>query len=362
MLLTLDGDEIPSETILILDLTAPRDLHFLLLNGRHSLAGAIIFSFGLFHRASKSCLKWEDLTSFDLEFFCDDVEDISKSVNVTACPFTYNVQIHINFIRKQSPTGSSSSEGNPDNEGDDWKFWFGPSDNTPSESKKRSAPQTGDPWAKPATMLTLILKNGITNSNHSNLNSKAKHFNLYQVATILALLQTKPKNTPTKYLLTSEPLASSTVPKKTKSSITNHLIPMAQVFSRILNSCKGSQQQQDYLPTSTEARLHPTLTLHSSQPLSKPSSNKETFNENLCKRSARIRTKKIKLLGLVEDSLASADILFINSLTAAQISEMGKKCGLILDPSGQLNPCDKLKEMEIQRCGKPTGSVPGLVS
>ena len=32
----------------------------------------IIRGFGLPHRASKSCLKWEDLTPFDFDFFCEE--------------------------------------------------------------------------------------------------------------------------------------------------------------------------------------------------------------------------------------------------------------------------------------------------
>ncbi|KAG1362841.1 putative GEM-like protein 7 [Cocos nucifera] len=84
------------------------------------------FSLQAYHWDSKSHLKSEDLTSFDLEFFCDGVEDIPESVNAIAGPFSYNVQIHINFITEQSPTSSFSSEWNPDNEGDDRKFWFGP--------------------------------------------------------------------------------------------------------------------------------------------------------------------------------------------------------------------------------------------
>ncbi|KAG1358679.1 hypothetical protein COCNU_08G001250 [Cocos nucifera] len=65
------------------------------------VAATIVSSFGLPHRASKSCLKWEDLTSFDLDFFCEDIEDVPRSINVTVEPFISNVKGRINFISEQ---------------------------------------------------------------------------------------------------------------------------------------------------------------------------------------------------------------------------------------------------------------------
>ena len=75
------------------------------------------------------------------------------------------------------------------------------------------------------------------------------------------------------------------------------------------------------------------------------------------KRSAQLRSEKIKFFGLIEDSLMEADILFLNSLTATQILEIGKTCGMIFEPWQQMNPIEKLKVMEIQRCGVTTGQV-----
>lgn len=57
---------------------------------------AIISSFGLPHGASKHCLNWQDLTSFDLDFFCEEIEDVPDSVNVSVGSFSYNVKIKIN--------------------------------------------------------------------------------------------------------------------------------------------------------------------------------------------------------------------------------------------------------------------------
>ncbi|XP_073117078.1 uncharacterized protein [Elaeis guineensis] len=70
------------------------------------------------------------------------------------------------------------------------------------------------------------------------------------------------------------------------------------------------------------------------------------------KRSARLRSKKLKSLGLVEDSLSMAGILYINSLTPAQVMELRSSYGLLFDNGSQPNPIDKLKAMEILRCGK----------
>ena len=51
---------------------------------------AIISSFGVPHRVSRKYLRWEDLSSFDLQFFCESIEDVPESVDVSVGPFTYN--------------------------------------------------------------------------------------------------------------------------------------------------------------------------------------------------------------------------------------------------------------------------------
>ena len=109
--------------------------------------------------------------------------------------------------------------------------------------------------------------------------------------------------------------------------------------------------------------------LHSSSPLQKdreknatqPEQATEVWDEykskeqvtepSSCKHSARLRTKKIKLLGLVEDTLTMVDILFINSLTPTQIKDMGKQCGLPTETEDQPSSIEKLKAMEAQWCG-----------
>ena len=49
------------------------------------------------------------------------------------------------------------------------------------------------------------------------------------------------------------------------------------------------------------------------------------------KRIARLRAKKVKALGLIEDSLNEADIFFINSLTNTELIKLGNQCGIILN-------------------------------
>ena len=47
------------------------------------------------------------------------------------------------------------------------------------------------------------------------------------------------------------------------------------------------------------------------------------------KRSARIRSKKLKSLRIAEQNLREDDLFFINSLTASDIAKLGHKCGFI---------------------------------
>lgn len=63
---------------------------------------AIRSSFGTPHRASLECLCWDDLTSFDINFFCEEMEDIPDSINVTIEPFIYNVEVRSNCHREGS--------------------------------------------------------------------------------------------------------------------------------------------------------------------------------------------------------------------------------------------------------------------
>lgn len=102
---------------------------------------AIVSSFGLPHRLSRSSLKWKDLTSFDLELLCDDVDDIPEYVNVIVGPFTYNVQVKINFVSVLASSSTTSEESSGNNDGD-WNFWFGSRERPPCpDNRKRPTRQ-----------------------------------------------------------------------------------------------------------------------------------------------------------------------------------------------------------------------------
>ena len=46
----------------------------------------IIFGFGVLHRASCSSLLWEDLSGFDVVFYCKNFQDILKTIEVIVGP------------------------------------------------------------------------------------------------------------------------------------------------------------------------------------------------------------------------------------------------------------------------------------
>lgn len=70
------------------------------------------------------------------------------------------------------------------------------------------------------------------------------------------------------------------------------------------------------------------------------------------KRSARLLSKKIKSLGLVESSLKSEDVLFINSLTAKDVREIGGKCGFLFNNTEDL----VLSKIKMMECNKSNGN------
>lgn len=87
--------------------------------------GAIASSFGLPHRASKSCLHREDLTSFDFDFFYEEIDNILEFVQVTVGSLSYNVKVRINFVSEQGLSGTSNTqdESNSDNGEEDYGDW-----------------------------------------------------------------------------------------------------------------------------------------------------------------------------------------------------------------------------------------------
>lgn len=70
----------------------------------------IISGFGTPCRASRTSLRWDDLSGFDMVFYCEEYENIPEKIEVTVGPFTYSVSIIINFVAEKSPHfGDSSS-------------------------------------------------------------------------------------------------------------------------------------------------------------------------------------------------------------------------------------------------------------
>ncbi|KAG1330807.1 hypothetical protein COCNU_02G007750 [Cocos nucifera] len=320
---------------------------------------AIVSSFGLPHRASKACLKWDDLTSFDLDLFCEAIEDVPDYVNVSVGDFMCNIQIRVNFVSEFGPQGSISFEGSPDNEDEDWDYWFGPGEKSPQPpSKKRPAThlsssssrrQTSCKWVESSEELKLQLVPQATQlqlsaKNFSQNNFWASTFTRVFIlkptlwinpSLIISLGATRSEGIadasdsngslpPPSSLAPSSEVKNQTLPSQTglkprMDSVAFQPVPIKRVFSRLLSSFENPY---DF---STEQHL-------SDNPSSfTPPCTKLEDSSIPVKWSARIWSKKIKSLILIEDSLMAADVLFLNSLTAAQIADMGKKCGLIFE-------------------------------
>lgn len=389
----------------------------------------IISSFGFPHRASKACLRWDDLTTFDLDFFCDDIDDIPESVNVTVGPFTYIVQIKINFVSEQGPLDSGSSAGTPENDDEDWDYWFGPEDKSPPTTQNKrpadqasgstsrrqaSRPRLGnspelaiepilnssshhhepliardweslwllilhqffapkpDPWSKPAVSFSLNLRRQKVEQKGcvSNSNCVLSFFipgtaEKQRLATVNLL-----EGLPTLESSLPDPgkahrFSSSSPAVKTPRTAGHHQpVPIKHVFARILAETVTSESLQktrscNSLPCKPSTLEDCCDDQISEIPTLIPSQKKHKTPNNPTKRSVRLRSKKIKSLGLIEESLLDNDILFLNSLTVSQIQDMGKKCGMIFAPWQQMNPIEKLKAMEIQRCRMTSGQVSG---
>lgn len=129
------------------------------------------------------------------------------------------------------------------------------------------------------------------------------------------------------------------------------LVLVSTVFAKIHEAIK-----QPHGPTSLPTSPHPPSNL----PIEPNTNGLEQLQLTATcnsKRSARLRAKKVKTLGLIENSLNEADIFFINSLTNAELIKLGTQCGIILNQSNQITATDKLRKMELHRCKKPVVST-----
>ncbi|EHA8590491.1 hypothetical protein COCNU_scaffold019429G000030 [Cocos nucifera] len=127
----------------------------------------------------------------------------------------------------------------------------------------------------------------------------------------------KPLNTVSQPVY-SPPVPSADMVQKQTFSTVQQIIPISRAFRSIL---KDLDHCQSYPTPQTTAR-----------------------------RSARIRAKKMKTLGIHEQQLKEEDVFFINSLTAGEIARLAGKCGLILPEEETTTPILLLKNIEIQRC------------
>ena len=95
---------------------------------------------------------------------------------------------------------------------------------------------------------------------------------------------------------------------------------------------------------------HENLLIKSSvAPHAVANSQKKSILANL-KRSTKLRAKKAKLLGLEDVELGQQDILFLNSLTAKDMGNLGHKCEILFLTSDDIDN-NKLKDIEEARCG-----------
>ena len=99
----------------------------------------IISGFGIPHRASRSSLQWEDLRSFDIVFFSENIESIPEVIKVTTGSHIYSVNLTVNYVVEQGPSDSSSSSEDDSNGdgGDDWEFWNDSDSRTPNQDAWR---------------------------------------------------------------------------------------------------------------------------------------------------------------------------------------------------------------------------------
>ncbi|KAG1333951.1 hypothetical protein COCNU_03G000700 [Cocos nucifera] len=109
--------------------------------GTAEAVAGIISGFAIPHRASRSSLRWEDLTEFDIVFYCEDITDIPEKVEETVASRIYTVRIVINFITEQAPHYNGMSpepeEGQDDMNDDEWEFWNEPGGRSPPNGSWR---------------------------------------------------------------------------------------------------------------------------------------------------------------------------------------------------------------------------------
>ena len=341
----------------------------------------ILSGFGVPYRASKTSLRWEDLTSFDVVFFREEME-IGQ--------FIYKVSMMINFVSEQEPIFDDSTMGSSDNRGnendDGWDLWTNNEDHIPQTDERqhqqndgddilpmdheisgegdRSTPQNKQLTSRndhaPPTQLQSPDLTGHGLATHLDPNhqlflstpntplgpffiprSRLSHY-------FKILLQTS--NLPPRDLMTITTdsyltLTLDSTPtkphidriiKEVPESSAPALIPSSKVFENILSSLLVKPKTTVVMETQTIWTVSSTATA--------------------TKRSASIRGKKIKMLGLQDKNLQSDDILFLNSLTLKEIRSLAQDCGFLF-PEASEEVILRMKRWEL---GLSTSRTPVL--
>lgn len=74
----------------------------------------IISRFEISFRASGSSINLDDLTNFDLHFFCDSPESIPEIIEVIVGNYCYQVKLVVNFSALYNPFADYSSSQSDD--------------------------------------------------------------------------------------------------------------------------------------------------------------------------------------------------------------------------------------------------------
>ena len=91
------------------------------------VVGNIFFSFGAPLCAKRACKHWEDLTSFDVDFLCENLDSLSEVIEVTVGLHTYEVKLQIKYSCPHNPLEDLSFSQDDDHkkmDEDEVEFWF----------------------------------------------------------------------------------------------------------------------------------------------------------------------------------------------------------------------------------------------
>lgn len=103
-------------------------LDLLLVCRNLEFMATILPSFDVPLRASKASMSWEDLTSFDVTFLCEEIDTLPQSIEVTIGLNKFDIKLRVNYTSQyapptdRSPSSQDSDEAAMDE--DELEFWF----------------------------------------------------------------------------------------------------------------------------------------------------------------------------------------------------------------------------------------------